>query len=170
MRVRSSIIQSDIEVELLFLHSLWKCAWCYTSRLSAMTFAARCTGSVQIMVLLFESVSRHQRLGCSLQQCSAVCFQLQQQVFFFFFSSLLQYDLGPKLHPVIPHFVEENEENCIHLTLTLTLCTQRLCVAVLSILECVCVLYERILVNLPVSSAFIKTQLFAQIAESAKFM
>lgn len=33
-----------------------------------------------------------------------------------------------------------------------------------------CVLYERILVNLPVSSAFIKTQLFAQIAESAKFM
>lgn len=35
---------------------------------------------------------------------------------------------------------------------------------------CVCVLYERILVNLPVSSAFIKTQLFAQIAESAKFM
>lgn len=142
MRVRSSIIQSDIEVELLFLHSLWKCAWCYTSRLSAMTFAARCTGIVQIMVLLFESVSRHQRLGCSLQQCSAVCFQLQQQVFVFF-SSLLQYDLGPKLHPVIPHFVEENEENCIHLTLTLTLCTQRLCVAVLSILECVCVYYMK---------------------------
>lgn len=60
----------------------------------------------------------------------------------FFFSSLLQYDLGPKLHPVIPHYVEENEENCIHLMLTLTLCTQRLCVAVLSILECVCIIWK----------------------------
>lgn len=68
-----------------------------------MTFAARCTGSVQIMVLLFESVSRHQRLGCSLQQCSAVCFQLQQQVFCFFSLSPPIW-LGPQVAPRDPTF------------------------------------------------------------------
>lgn len=59
---------------------------------------------------------------------------------FFFLSPPIW--LGPQVAPCDPTFVE-NEENCIHLTLTLTLCTQRLCVAVLSILECVCVYYMK---------------------------
>lgn len=141
--------------------------WCYTSRRSAMTFAARCTASVQIMVHLFESVSRHQRLGCSLQQCSAVCFQLQQQVFFFFLSPPVW--LGPQVAPRDPTLCggEWGELHTSHVNLdsvhSKVMCSSfkyiRACVYYMKGFSLIC-LYPLLLLR----------QLFAQIAESAKFM
>lgn len=108
-----------------------------------MTFAARCTGSVQIMVLLFESVSRHQRLGCSLQQCSAVCFQLQQQVFVFFFLSPPIW-LGPQVAPRDPTFCggEWGELHTSHVNLN-SVHSKVMCSSFKHIRVCVCVYYMK---------------------------